>query len=100
MIRHIVMFRARDRAEVEAVRRGLALLCDNPHALTLEVAPNLRCDDWSDEVDVVVYGEFADEAALEAFKAHPSYAESIAVVRPLRDLRIAADIEARGERTT
>jgi len=91
MIRHIVLFRARERADVEAVRAGLALLKAIPDALRLEVEPNARIDAWSDEVDIVVYGEFADEAALDAFKAHPLYAEAIRLVRPLRDLRIAVD---------
>jgi quinol monooxygenase YgiN len=91
VLRHVVLFsvaRAEDRAAVEA---GLKLLEANPHALKLAVRPNIRRDTWSEEVDFVVYGEFADEAALAAYKAHPSYAASIAAVKPLRDLRIAAD---------
>jgi quinol monooxygenase YgiN len=94
MIRHIVLFRARDPRDREAVRDGLALLKDIPAADVLEVEYNSRIDPWSDEADIVVYGEFADEAALAAFKAHPLYAESIRRVRPLRDLRIAADYAA------
>ena len=94
MIRHIVMFRARDPRDREVVRDGLALLKDIPAADVLEVEYNSRIDPWSDEADIVVYGEFADEAALAAFKAHPLYAESIRRVRPLRDLRIAADYAA------
>jgi quinol monooxygenase YgiN len=94
MIRHIVLFRARDPQDREAVRQGLALLKDIPAASVLEVEYNSRIDPWSDEADIVVYGEFADEAALAAFKAHPLYAESIRRVRPLRDLRIAADYAA------
>jgi len=39
----------------------------------------------------VVYGEFADEAALTAYRTHPLYQESIRRVRPLRDTRVAAD---------
>jgi len=46
-------------------------------------------------VDVVVYGEFADEAALAAYKAHPTYAEATKRVRPLRELRYAADIRSK-----
>ena len=94
MIRHIVLFRARDPRDREAVREGLALLREIPAASVLEVEFNSRIDPWSDEADIVVYGEFADEAALAAFKAHPLYAESIRRVRPLRDLRIAADYVA------
>jgi quinol monooxygenase YgiN len=42
----------------------------------------------------VVYAEFEDEAALAAYKAHPVYDQCTARVRPLRDLRIAADFTA------
>jgi quinol monooxygenase YgiN len=45
-------------------------------------------------VDVVVYGEFADEAALSAYKNHPTYAETTALVRPMRELRLSADVVA------
>ncbi|TBW40744.1 Dabb family protein [Siculibacillus lacustris] len=91
MIRHVVFFSVPNADDRDAVAAGLAILTRNPHALRLEVRPNLRRDSWSGEVDFVVYGEFADEAALAAYKAHPTYAEAIAAVRPLRDLRIAAD---------
>jgi quinol monooxygenase YgiN len=93
VIRHVVLFsvaREDDRAAVEA---GLKLLEANPHALRLAVRPNIRRDTWSSEIDFVVYGEFADEAALAAYKAHPTYAASIAAVKPLRDVRIAADFQ-------
>ncbi len=91
MIRHVVFFSVRDPADLGAVEAGLRILESNPHASRLAVRRNLRRDGLSGEVDLVVYGEFADEAALDAYKAHPTYAASIAAVRPLRDLRIAAD---------
>jgi hypothetical protein len=91
MIRHIVFFRARRREDVGAVLEGLSMLKTIPHAALLEVTLNGRMDQLGNEVDVVVYGEFADAAALAAYKAHPTYQESIDRVRPLRDLRIAAD---------
>jgi len=95
MIRHVVYFSVRSEADRDRVLSGLRLLEANPHALHLEVGENLKLDSLGNEIDFVVYGEFADEAALEAFKAHPVYQASIAAVRPIRDLRIAADIVAR-----
>ena len=92
MIRHIVFFSARDAADLEAIEAGLRLLQRIDAASLLEVRRNLRRDQLGNEIDIVVYGEFADEAALDAYKAHPLYAEAIAVVRPLRELRFAADI--------
>lgn len=95
MIRHVVYFSVRSETDRDQVLNGLRLLEANPHALHLEVGENLKLDSLGNEIDFVVYGEFADEAALEAFKAHPVYEASIAMVRPIRDLRIAADIVAR-----
>jgi quinol monooxygenase YgiN len=92
MIRHIVFFSVPRDEDMETVEAGLQLLATIPFSAKLEVARNLRRDSWSGEVDVVVYGEFADEAALAAYKAHPTYAESIRRVKHLREMRIAADI--------
>ena len=98
MIRHIVYFSVRSADDRQRVLDGLRLLEANPHALLLEVEENLKLDSLGNEVDFVVYGEFADADALKAFKAHSSYEASIAAVRPLRELRMAADVTARGER--
>ncbi|KAA9007811.1 Dabb family protein [Histidinibacterium aquaticum] len=91
-IRHMVFFSAKDEADVDRIVEGLSVLTRIPHAEVLEIRPNLRRDALGNEIDVVVYGEFADEAALEAYKAHPLYQTSIDVVRPLRELRFAADV--------
>lgn len=95
MIRHVVFFSAADAADLERIREGLMMLADIPHADHFEVGRNLQSDTISKErVDLVVYAEFGDEAALAAYKAHPIYAACIARVRPLRELRIAADFKA------
>ncbi|MBS1183699.1 MAG: Stress responsive Barrel Domain-containing protein [Proteobacteria bacterium] len=98
MIRHIVYFSVRSDTDRARVLDGLRLLEANPHALHLEVGENLKLDSLGNEIDFVVYGEFTDADALDAFKAHPSYEASIAAVRPLRDIRVAADVMAREER--
>jgi quinol monooxygenase YgiN len=94
MIRHVVMFRSRDPKDREALFQRLSILTGIPGPIRLEVARNEKIDQIGNDVDVVVYGEFADEDALRAYKAHPLYAQSIARVRPLRDMRIAADFIA------
>jgi hypothetical protein len=90
MIRHIVFFSAKRDCDMDAIASGLSILTRIPHVTRLEVARNRKTDPLSSEVDVVVYGEFEDEAALNAYKSHPLYEESIRRVRPLRELRIAA----------
>ncbi|SHM19941.1 Dabb family protein [Roseibium suaedae] len=92
MIRHIVFFTARDINDREKVYEGLKILTAVPDCLRLEIGRNFQNDQVSPGgPDFVVYGEFEDEAQLAAYKAHPLYAKSIELVRPLRDMRIAAD---------
>ncbi len=93
MIRHIVLFSAKDPAEIPLLQTALAQLATIPDARHLEVVPNAKRDQLSSEIDLVVYGEFDDFAQLDRFKQHPAYAEAIRVVRPRRELRIAVDYE-------
>jgi hypothetical protein len=58
------------------------------------VAENLKCDDVSNEIDIVLVAEFASLEDLEAYKAHPLYQEGIRTVRPLRELRFSADFHS------
>ena len=95
MIRHIVFFSARTPADRDAVEAGLNLLAGIPDCLHFEVGRNFDTDPISPGgPDFVVYSEFRDEAQLARWKAHPLYQKSIDVVRPLRDLRMAADFES------
>jgi len=94
LIRHIVFFTAKDRKDLPEIVEGLKLLGTIPHSQHFEVSENTRVDQIGNEVDVVVYAEFTDAAALAAYKAHPTYAEATRRVRPLRELRFAADVPA------
>ncbi|MCK1402299.1 Dabb family protein [Bradyrhizobium sp. 4] len=91
MIRHIVLFSAKDKAHVDQIIDGLSVLTTIPHARRLEIARNCKTDELANDIDVVVYGEFENERELAAYKAHDLYQESIKRVRPLRELRFAAD---------
>ncbi len=94
MIRHTVFFSAKDKADVDRIFDGLSMLAKIPHVDHFEVARNLNRDTLSETVDVVVYAEFKNEEALAAYKAHEIYQSCIDIVRPLRELRIAADFPA------
>lgn len=94
MIRHIVFFTAKDRKDLPEIIDGLKLLGTIPHSQHFEVTENTRVDQIGNDIDVVVYAEFADAAALAAYKAHPTYAEATRRVRPLREMRLAADVPA------
>jgi quinol monooxygenase YgiN len=94
MIRHIVFFSVTQKDQLATVEAALRQLATIPFADCLTVGRNMRIDKFSSEIDLVVYGEFKDQAALEAFHEHPVYKESVKVVRPMREIRVAADIEA------
>jgi hypothetical protein len=89
-----VFFSVKRREDLDAMRAGLSALGGIPHSEVFEVSLNTKVDPLSDEVDVVVYAEFADEQALAAYKAHPIYGEATRKVRPLRELRLSADVVA------
>ncbi|MGY3473559.1 Dabb family protein [Bradyrhizobium ottawaense] len=102
MIRHIVLFTAKDKAQIDKIIERLSVLTTIPHGRRVEVARNRKTDQIGNDIDVVVYGEFDNEKELAAYKEHPLYQESIRRVRPLRELRFAADydvsVDARGAR--
>ena len=94
MIRHIVMFSAKDPQDCDKIYEGLKALEEIEGNWTLEITKNTKEDQIQNDIDVVVYGEFPDKDALARYKADPIYERTIAVVRPLREIRIAADIMA------
>ena len=98
MIRHVVFFSARNKADLPAIEEGLRQLGRIPHSTHFEVAANTKVDAIGNDVDVVVYAEFPDQAALAAYKDHPLYAETTKRVRPLREMRLSADFPAKPPR--
>lgn len=94
MIRHIVMFSAKEKTDIDAIYNGLKMLETIEGDWLLTITKNEKIDQIENEIDVVVYGEFPDAEALQTYKAHQIYEDCIKVVRPLRDKRIAVDIPA------
>ncbi len=93
MIRHVVLFSANpgEKDKLLLGLKKLEALVDESLAEKLEVKENLKLDTYSQECDVIVYGEFLSQDQLDKFKAHSIYQDCIKVVRPIRDLRIVAD---------
>lgn len=94
MIRHIVMFNAKDPADKDRIFEGLKILEEIQGDFFIEVRANIKTDQIANDVDFVVYGEFPDEHTMAAYKADPIYEEAIRLVRPYRDMRVAADISS------
>lgn len=93
MIRHIVFFTAKDKADIDKIIDGLSLLYAIPNAFHLEIVRNRKIDQLSNDIDVIVYAEFNSDTEITAYKNHSLYQESIRRVQPLRELRIAADYD-------
>ena len=93
MIRHIVMFSAKSPDNVDAIYNGLKTLENIKGNWLLRVTKNEKLDQIANDIDVVVYGEFPDKDALALYKEHQIYQDTITIVRPLRDKRIAVDIK-------
>lgn len=90
-----MFFTAKKKEDKERIYDGLLLLTKIPDCLHIEIAVNTRHDPASQQTpDYIVYGEFESDQQLSLFKSHELYKEAIRIVRPLRDMRIAADFDS------
>jgi hypothetical protein len=99
MIKHIVFWKLKDRAEgadrAANAHKMKALLdsCANvvPGIMKFEAAlaqPGLEAT-----YDVVLYSEFADRAALDAYQEHPSHVAIKPFIGAVREARQCMDYE-------
>lgn len=99
MIKHIVMWKLKERAEgadrhtnaVEMKRRLDECAAIVPGIITFEVA--LAQPDLEATCDVVLYSEFADRAALAAYIAHPVHQAVVPFIGAIREGRQCMDYE-------
>jgi hypothetical protein len=99
MIKHIVMWKLKDHAEgadraanaAEMKRRLDACAQLVPGILAFEVRlaqPGLEATS-----DVILYAEFANEAALRAYGAHPTHQALVPFFKAVRDGRECMDYQ-------
>jgi quinol monooxygenase YgiN len=100
MVKHIVMWKlaeqaegrdragnaARIKAELEALRGRI------PGLLAIEVGVNVDRSDAA--YDLVLYSEFTDEAALQAYQVHPEHQKVAAFIGKVRTARVLVDYVA------
>jgi hypothetical protein len=99
MIKHIVMWKLKDHAEgadkAANAQKLKALLesCDNlvPGMLKLEAA--LATGELEATYDVLLYTEFSDKAALDAYQVHPTHAAIKPFIGAVRSERQCMDYE-------
>ncbi len=105
MIRHIVFFSAKDKADLPAILEGLGTLAGIRHHDHFESSRTRRVDPMGNDVDVVVYAEFRNRAALDAYKADPILPASTQRRAPLarhslfRDYEVSTRLNRRSAET-
>ncbi|HTH17191.1 MAG TPA: Dabb family protein [Magnetospirillum sp.] len=99
MIKHIVFWRlngetpAARHSQATAIKQALEALNGRiPGLLHLEVGIDVSRD--ADAAHVVLYSEFEDQAALEAYHHHPEHQKVAPLVRAARSERRVVDYEA------
>ncbi len=88
------MFSAKRPENIDTIYAGLKNLENIKGNWLLRVTKNEKLDQIANDIDVVVYGEFPDKNALMQYKSNKIYQDTIEIVRPLRDQRIAVDVTA------
>ena len=99
MIKHIVMWRLKDHAEGNDKMTNAQLMKSKLEALrgqvdgvlTIEVGIDFSATDAS--MDVALYSEFADRAALAAYQAHPAHQAVVAFIKEVVSARQLVDYE-------
>ncbi len=97
MIKHIVMWKLKDSLEgksklesMQAMKAMLEALIGKVDGLIkLEVGFNIESSDSA--YDLVLYSEFTDEKALEAYQVHPDHLVVKKFVAGVRDKRAVVD---------
>ncbi len=99
MIKHIVMWRLKDHAEGHDKSTNAQLMKSKLEALrgqidgvrTIEVGIDFSATDAS--MDVVLYSEFTDRAALATYQAHPAHQAVVAFIKEVVSARQLVDYE-------
>lgn len=96
LVRHIVMWniagvtRAEKRANIEHLRQGFEQLRGRiPGLLHLDIGVDTSGVDYA--CDVVLYSEFASQAALDAYATHPEHLQLKAALGSMRTARHQVD---------
>ena len=94
MVKHIVMWRLRDKSTKDADAARIKELLESltgriPGLLKIEVGVNFIED--ANSADVVLYSEFADAVALAGYQVHPLHLEVVPQVKALAVERRSAD---------
>ncbi len=97
MLKHIVMWKLKDfaegasRAENAQKLKSLLMSCANLTPGTLKFEVGLATDGLEATYDVVLYSEFSDKAALDAYQVHPEHVKIKDFIGAVRQERQCMD---------
>ena len=92
MIKHIVMWRYKNKSDIETARKQLESLRNRvPSMLSIETGVNFL--DSPASYDLVLITEHKDKAALDIYQADLFHAEVKAVLGKLDSERVVVDFE-------
>jgi len=92
MIKHIVMWKLRNKADAEIIKDNLeALVGKIPGLLSVEVGIDFSNSEQS--ADVVLYSELENREALAAYQAHPEHQAVIPLLKAAAVSRTVVDYE-------
>lgn len=92
MIKHIVMWKLKDKADATRIKQEIESMRGKIRGLDqLEVGINFVTDGASP--DLALYSEFADRAAFDSYADHPAHVPVKRFVSPLVDERWVVDYE-------
>ncbi len=92
MIKHIVMWKLKNAADAPHFKAQLDS-CAHLVAGMLRFEVAIRTPALAANCDVVLYSEFDDAAALDAYQAHPHHQQISAGLGALRETRSVLDYE-------
>jgi len=92
MIKHIVMWKLRDKADAVEIKDKLeALKGKIPGLLNIEVGIDFLGSEQS--ADVVLYAELESREALESYQTHPEHQAVVPLVKAAAIARTVVDYE-------
>jgi len=92
MIKHIVMWKLRDKADAAEIKARLEALSGKiPGLIRIEVGVDFLESEQS--ADVVLYSELESREALDAYQAHPEHQAVVPLIKGAAIARTVVDYE-------
>lgn len=92
MIKHIVMWKLKDKADAPEIKVRLEALAGKiPGLIKIEVGVDFLESDQS--ADVVLYSELESREALELYQKHPEHQAVVPIVKAAAIARTVVDYE-------